>query len=326
MRQPDAAPPAPPAPVAAVGATVRLGNARTEQAVVGGTIRLATAAAVPPGMWYGASLPVAADTVAVYVPLRAIVKGWSGTTSDGWKKVEESWADDGTSRNLVEFRTERTWFATAKTSGPRLHVRIGAQSYADEGRTRRGFRYRVGANPPMQVLDAWWQQGRERLSHPVPFIQLMAPPRVARISDIDEPIRDMSLRDAERWAAESAIPGIFTLEDTRQQRTCVGRGLLLREPGVVSSLVPFLSSDERFRVLLNNPFICRKGQWNALQSAMQEEARVLGLDMESDAVVEWWLDKQGHDGAVFERGAYPERSDRVVVAFRRGQIVRIRPQ
>ncbi|HWQ12720.1 MAG TPA: zinc ribbon domain-containing protein, partial [Roseiflexaceae bacterium] len=66
---------------------VHLPNAGTAQSVVGGTVKLPTSGAVPPGLWFAPEPPGAADAVAVYVPLRAVRGGWSGLTSHGWRRV-----------------------------------------------------------------------------------------------------------------------------------------------------------------------------------------------------------------------------------------------
>jgi hypothetical protein len=188
---------------AATGSTVRLANAPGEQSVVGGTVKLPTEHAVPPGLWFVDEPPGKADVIAIYAPLRAIVGGWSGLEGAGWRKVEQAWARDGASRELVSFEVEREWFAApGRGQNARLCVRIAASSFAEEGRTRRGFRYRIGADPPMEILDAWWvgATARARLDWPVPEIQIMAPPRVRRVSDYNETIARMNAREANSWA------------------------------------------------------------------------------------------------------------------------------
>jgi hypothetical protein len=55
-------------------------------------------------------------------------------------------------------------------------------------------------------------------------------------------------------------------------------------------------------------------------------ARGLGLDLETDLVVEWWLDRQGHDGVVIEDAQPLYEHRRVVIAFRRSQIARCQPE
>ncbi len=149
LREEDAA------PSAATGPTVRLANVRTGQVVVGGTVKLPSSGAVPPGLWFAPELPGPDAIVAIYAPLRAVVGGWSGLIDHGWKKCSQEWAADGTSRALVRFTVERVWFAVPGAAhNMRLQVQIGAMAHAGEGRTRRGFRYRIGADPPMDVVTA----------------------------------------------------------------------------------------------------------------------------------------------------------------------------
>ncbi len=311
----------------ATGITVHLPNARGAQSVVGGTVKLPTAGAAPPGLWFLEELPGLDDTIAIYAPLRAIVGGWSATTSDGWHKRSQAWAQDGTSRSLVRFEVEREWFAApGAAKNNRLRVRIGAASYADEGRTRRGFRYRIAADPPMEVLEACWIDGNRRAHRdiPVPQIQIMAPPRIRRISDYDEPIQLMHVREAEIWAAEGVVRGVYRLPNAIQQRTLVGRGIpLLEVPGgaLFSRLTGTLYQLHRVRMM--NPLICKPGAWQMLLTRITTEARGLGLDMEADSMIEWWLDRQGYDAAIFERGAHSYGGGRAVIAFRRSQIVAI---
>lgn len=327
---PDAAAPETAAAFApATGPTVRLPNARGEQSVVGGTVRLPSSGAIPPGLWFAPEPPGADDIVALYVPLRAVVGGWSATTSDGWRKLGQAWANDGTSRDLVRFEATREWFAAAGCAEDlRLRVRLCASSFAEEGRTRRGFRYRIGTDPPMEVVDAWWVRpdSNRRFDLPVPQIQLMAPPRVRRVSDYAEPIRQLNGREAELWAAAGQVRGLFRMPDASQQRTLVGRGIPLFEVPD-NAVLRFLTGQNAplHRVQLLNPLVCVAGDWEPLAERIQRNARDLGLDLETDAVIEWWLDRQGYDGALFERGAHPHGGGRMVVAFRRTQIAQILP-
>lgn len=312
---------------AAVGPTVRLPNARGEQSVVGGTVKLPTSGAVPPGLWLLPNVPGPSDVVAIYAPLHAVVGGWSATTSDGWRKLGQAWAADGTSRELVRFEVEREWFAALGCAEDmRLRVRIGASSFADEGRTRRGFRYRIGADPPMEVIDAYWTDARprQRRDLPVPEIQIMAPPRVRRVSDYGETILRLNAREAESWSKASAVHGVFRMPEPAQQRTPAGRGIPLFEVPGGTALTALTGMLYRLhRVQMRHPLIVGAGAWVGLRQRIQAEARGLGLDMETDAVIEWWLDRQGHDGAVFERGAHAFAQGRTVVAFRRSQIAEI---
>lgn len=326
VRTPAAEPPEPPQETpAATGPTVRLANARGEQSVVGGTVRLPSSGATPPGLWFAPKLPAEADIIAIYAPMRAVVGGWSGAIGDGWRKTGQAWAGDATSRERVSFVIEREWFAApGGANAMRLRVQIRATSLADEGRTRRGFRYRIGADPPMEVAATWWidSDRQPRLELPVPQIQIMAPPRVRRVSDYIESIGRMNDREAAIWSGAGVVTGLFRLPNTAQQRTPVGRGLpLLEHGGMLQALTR--RTRRLYRVQIHRPLICRAGDWEQLHPRIQADARGLGLDMETDAVVEWWLDRQGYDGAIFERGAHNAGRQRMVVAFRRAQIVEV---
>lgn len=311
---------------AATGPTVRLANARTEQAVIGGTVKLPSSGAVPPGLWFASELPSPDDVVAVYAPLRAIVGGWSGLIEHGWKKCGQEWAADGTSRTLVRFLVERAWFAApgaARTM--RLMVQIGAVAHADEGRTRRGFRYRIGADPPMDVAAAWWIEGNApRFDLPVPQIQIMAPPRVVRVSDVRETVRRMNAREAETWARQGEVHGLFRMPNSAQQRTPVGRGIPLLEVSPLGAWLRLGGAVGRlYRVQLFRPLVCDAVAWKRLRQRIVQEAMDLGLDMNTDAIIEWWLDREGYDGALFERNAHRYGGGRAVIAFRRSQIALI---
>lgn len=313
---------------AVTGPTVQLSNARVAQAVVGGTIKLPSSGAVPPGLWFHPEPPGPETVVAIYAPLRAVVGGWSGAVGDGWQKYDQEWADDGTSRAVVSFAVERIWFAAHGCAQDlRLHIRLRATSLAAEGRTRRGFRYRIGADPPMEVAAAWWGDatGQPQPDFPTPQIQIMAPPRVRRVSDYPETIGQMSAREAELWAQRGVVHGLFRMPNTFQQRTAVGRGLPLfavKGGAVRQRLAGVLH--RVYRVQLHKPLICHKGDWEKLQPGIQQEARGLGLDIETDAVIEWWLDRQGYDSVLFEPQAHPFGRRQMVIAFRRSQIVLVR--
>jgi hypothetical protein len=305
----------------ATGPTVRLANAASEQAVVGGTIKLPTDGAIPPGLWFAPEPPGAERVLAVYVPLRAVVNGWSGRVEDGWEKVDQHWADDGSSRDLVRFEIRREWFAApGAAENLRLQVLIGASSYAEEGRTRRGFRYRNLHDPPMQVLEAYWT--RDHLAQRailVPQIQLMAPPRVARVSDLPESIRQMNPREADVWVRGGSVTGLFRLPNATQLRTPVGRGLVLHEiPPASRFFANLMGRRERiYRVRMQKPLIVVRGQWDSLVERISSEAALLGLDLGSDAMIEWWLEREGYDGALFEERAHEYGNGRVAIAFRR---------
>ena len=114
------------------------------------------------------------------------------------------------------------------------------------------------------------------------------------------------------------------MPDGTQQRTPAGRGIPLFELTTADALLRLAGRLDRvYRVQLRAPLVCQPGVWERLQPRIQSDARSLGLDMLSDAVVEWWLDRQGHDGVVFEQGAHPNGRGRMVVAFRRAQIAEI---
>lgn len=310
--------------IASTGPTVRLGNARGEQTVVGGTVKLATSSAIPPGLWLLPKVPGPSDVIAIYAPLRAIVGGWSATTGDGWRKLGQAWAGGATSQDLVRFEITREWFAAPGCAeDARLCVRIGASAYADEGHTRRGFHYRAGADPPMEVIEAWWIDGktRRRRGLPAPEVQIMAPPRALRVSDYPETIAQLSAREAELWSKAGAVQGVFRLDDARQQRTLAGRGILLLEVPGGTALMPLTGLLYRLHaVRIQHPLVVRAREWAKLEQRIQADAAALGLDLGTDAMVEWWLDRQGHDGVVLERGAHLGRT---VVAFRRSQIAEI---
>jgi len=322
----DAPPSSQPDHPAATGPTVRLANARTEQSVVGGTVKLPSSGAVPPGLWFAPELPGPDDIVAIYAPLRAVVGGWSGLIENGWEKLGQAWAGDGTSRDLVRFAVERVWFAAPDAAqGMKLHVRITAAAHADEGRTRRGFRYRIGADPPMEVAASWWSEGdAPRYDLAVPQIQIMAPPRIRRVSDYPEQVQRMVAREAETWAQQGEVRGLFRMPNPAQQRTIAGRGIPLIEVSAIGALLRLGGAVQRlYRVLMHRPLVCRSGDWPKLKRRMAHDAAGLGLDMRADAMIEWWLDREGYDGVVLERGAHRYGGGRAVIAFRRSQIALI---
>ncbi|HEU5086691.1 MAG TPA: zinc ribbon domain-containing protein [Roseiflexaceae bacterium] len=314
-------------PAAAGTATVRLANARVAQSVIGGTIKLPNSGAFPPGIWPHEPLPGEGDVVAVYAPLRAVVKGWSGLVSLGWKQVDRSIPEHAEAGTLYRFECVRDWFgAPGAARGLHLRVRIRALAEAEPGRTRQGFRYRTYHDAPMEVAEAWWHDphsGR-RQDFPVPEIQIMAPPRVARVSDADEQIQIAPRADALAWAREGKFADILHLPRNVQQRTPVGRGLVL---GVAGSADLFRrlfgSMRDAYVMQVFQPLVINLQAWPRLQQQIQSEAAALGLDMDSDAVVEWGLDRRGHDCVLFE-GAYRRYNyERVLIAFRRSQIARV---
>ena len=94
------------------------------------------------------------DVVAIYPPLRAVVGGWSGLVGKGWRAGAEGATADGT-RMTFRFETSREWFpAPGCGEDLRLHVNMLAQAEADEGRTRRGFRYRAHHDPRLRTHPA----------------------------------------------------------------------------------------------------------------------------------------------------------------------------
>ncbi|GAB4196087.1 MAG: zinc ribbon domain-containing protein [Roseiflexaceae bacterium] len=313
--------------VPAVGTpTVRLGNARVPQAVLGGTIRLPTAGAIPPGLWFLEQPPATDDVVAVYVPLRAVVGGWSGLLGGDWQQGEGEYGSEG-GRAVFVFEAQRPWFPAPGCGGNLLlQVKIRAQAEADIGRSRRGFRYRSHYDPPMEVADAWWTDagGSKQSGVPLPRIQLMAPPRVARVSDYDEAIRILPAEQAVAAAREGQLHDRCHLLSERQERTPAGRGLVLGIPGGLP-LLRWLFNDQRqgYHVRLANPLVCSWAEWRALQPTIQAEARGYGLDMDSDAVVEWWLDRKEYDGLVLDGVKERYNYQRVAIAFRRSQVVKI---
>lgn len=324
LRVTDESEPAIPAP--ATGVTVRLSNATVEQSVLGGTIKLASAEAIPPGMWTIDSPPQADDIVAVYVPLRAIVEGWSGLIDTGWVLSEQLPPLEGTTTPRFRFEATCTWFpAPGFGQGLRLQVLVRAEAEAQEGRTRRGFRYRSQYDPPMQVQGAWWiNEQNQRLDRPVPRIQLMAPPRIIRISDVPETIRALPVTEAQTWAKIGKIHESLYLLHERQQRTPAGRGLILgiAQRGLLEWLLNKVGGS--YYVQLKNPLICTQRDWQRIKRQIGKQAAELGMGMGTDATIEWWLDHQGYDGMVID-GVDPNRYQgykKIVIAFRRSQIVR----
>lgn len=321
-----------PAPASATkgpaGATVRLGNARVEQSVIGGTVQLPSSGAVPPGIWVRDEPPGPADVVAIYPPLRAVKGGWSGQTGRGWRRVERAAAG---SRMIFRFEADVEWFpAPGCGGGRRLAVRVAASSQAVEGKERRGFRYGLRRDGPMQVIAANWLDGA---GGPLPQIQIMAPPRVPRVSDFDEEVATMPDREAALWAVGTLTPGLHRLRLDglpAQEHTPVGRGISLiplpegeRAPSWWQRLTGGLG-EVRYRVRLERPFVCALAEWEQRLPRVRDEARQLGLDLDPAQAAEWWLDRYGHDGVIFTAAAARYSAERVVIAFRRAQLVQVR--
>ncbi len=309
--------------------TVRLPNARVEQSVVGGTVKLPSSGAVPPGMWVLDEPPTAQAILAIYAPLRAVVGGWSGLSGQGWRRTERRASRGG--RVTFTFVAERVWFpAPGCGGGLQLHITIAATAEADEGRERLGFRYREGNNPPMQVIDAVWRTGAGEIvtSQPVPAIQIMAPPRIPRVSDLNEQISRLRPAESDRWLAGSVTQDWYQLlYGDAQQRTPAGRGLLLvtaevQEPRAWLQRILNLGG-ERYRARLERPFTIDLRAWPEQVTHIRREGAGLGLDLETDTVVEWWLDRYGYDSVIFTGAQERYQRDQVIVAFRRSQIARV---
>ncbi|MCG8347817.1 MAG: zinc ribbon domain-containing protein [Chloroflexales bacterium] len=226
---PDDTPPR--AGAAAKVVTVKLSKARVEQSVVGGTVRLPSSGAVPPGLWFAPTPPGETDVIAMYAPLRAVVGGWSGLRGADWCKIGEASCKD-TGENAVFFEAKREWFAAQGCARDlRLPINIRAESYTEADRTCLGFRYRIGTDAPMHVTIARWIDTADRQCHDVaiPQIQIMAPPRFKRISDYSEAIQRMNNNDAATWSREGVVHGLYRIDNLSQQRTPAGRGITPHE-------------------------------------------------------------------------------------------------
>jgi hypothetical protein len=178
----------------------------------------------------------------------------------------------------------------------------------------------------MEVLKAYWSRdGSAQRQLPVPQIQLMAPPRVARVSDLPERIAQMDAREADTFARGGSVTGLFRLPNATQLRTPVGRGLVLHEiPPASRFFANLMGRRERiYRVQIKQPLFVKRDQWPQLVERITTDAALLGLDLGSDATIEWWLEREGYDGALFEERAHEYGSGRVAIAFRRAQIVEV---
>lgn len=322
-----------PAIPASTGPTVRLANARVEQEVIGGTMLLPALGAVPPGLWDHDAPPGPDDVAAIYPPLRAVARGWSGLVGRGWKAAGSAAEGDTT---VFLFRAQVEWFpAEGCGAGLRLSCEVEASSHTNiEGRERRGFRFGLRRDGPMRVAAAGWRDGDDApVLLPLPQIQIMAPPRVPRMADIPEEPAVLGAREAALWAEGSAAHGAYRLHlpALQQEHTPAGRG---------ATLIPLAERDAagrpwwqrllggptlpRYRARVERPLQCELADWPGVLGRMREEARALGLDLEPALAAEWWLDRHGHDGVIFRgaRGRY--RADVAVIVFRRGQLAQIR--
>ncbi|MFV9504080.1 MAG: zinc ribbon domain-containing protein [Oscillochloridaceae bacterium umkhey_bin13] len=337
--EPVAATPTPLAPVPAPAPaarkasppTVQLPNARVAQQVIGGTVKLPTTGAVPPGLWIGDEPPGPSDVVAIYPPLRPIRDGWSGLIGRGW---QADGSEQRAERTIFMFRAEVPWFpADGCGRGLRLITQVVASSYAFEGKERRGFRFGVLRNGPMRIVRAVWYDGNHAVpDQPLPEIQLMAPPRVPRVSDLDEAPRLLDARTAANWAEGSLATGAYRLHRDQlvQEHTPVGRGITLvplREaqaggrpwwgrllPGVMPT---------RYRAQVTRLFTCELKDWKKQLKAIRREAASLGLDLEPALAAEWWLDRQGYDGVRFTGARAKYEAEQVLIVFRRAQLAQI---
>ena len=162
----------------------------------------------------------------------------------------------------------------------------------------------------------------------------MAPPRVPRFSDYDEQVAQMAEAEAERWARGDQASGIYHASGQiplAQEQTPAGRGIALTPVGMIESqlrgIIPQgivnFGAGERYRVRLERPYICDLAAWGRQIKQIRAEARDLGMAMEAEPAAEWWLDRNGYDGVVFTKAQARYRAERVVIAFRRAQLVRV---
>lgn len=320
-------------PAAATGPTLRLPNAGVAQQVIGGTVKLPSTGAVPPGLWVLDTPPGPDAIVAIYPPLRAVRGGWSGLIGRGWRFTGSE--ADGP-KMVFHFVAPVTWFpADGCGAGLSLAVEVAASSRAWEGKERRGFRFGLRRDGPMRVVTALWRDrdGAPLADRPLPQIQIMAPPRVPRVADLDEEPAQLDAREAALWAQGSHAQGAYRLyrDQLMQEHTPVGRGITLvplregREGGrswLGRVLSPMLTA--RYRARVERPLTCPLREWPARLKAIRAEASGLGLDLEPAQAAEWWLDRHGHDGVFFTAAQARYGVERVVIVFRKGQLARIR--
>jgi hypothetical protein len=320
-------------PPGVTGPTVRLPNARVEQQVIGGTVRLPASGAVPPGLWVRDEPPGPQDVVAIYPPLRPVRGGWSGLIGRGWRPAG---SEAHGQQMLFHFQARVEWFpADGCGAGLRLVAEVAASSSAWEGKERRGFRFGLRRDGPMQIATAAWldQAGHTLADRPLPQIQIMAPPRVPRVADLDDAPELLAAPEAALWAQGSQAIGAYRLyrDQVMQEHTPAGRGITLvplregREEGRPwwGRLLPG-ALPPRYRARVERPLSCELDAWDGRLRAIRAEARGLGLDLEPALAAEWWLDRQGHDGVIFTAAQARYGAERVVIVFRRGQLAQIR--
>lgn len=326
--------------------TVQLPNARVAQAVIGGTVRLPTDGAVPPGLWVRDEPPGPEDVVALYPPLRPLAEGWSGLIGRGWSAYDRTLQSDG--NVAYRFVADAAWFpAPGCGGGRRLRARLLALELSKQLATRQGFRYRLGTDPPLELLEAnWYDEADQPLGAlPLPQIQLMAPPRVPRFSDFAEDVvEELTPPEAERWAAGTLAPGLYRLggDAPAQMQTPAGRGLILRpalpaSPPPPSGLTTLLARvfkqaapeapprQELYQARTERPYRSTLRQWRAQLRQVRKEAQSLGLDLTPELVAEWWLDRQGHDALWLSETETRYGTPEVLIVFRRAQIARVIP-
>jgi hypothetical protein len=188
----------------------------------------------------------------------------------------------------------------------------------------------------MSLIEAAWvgPGGEPRPDLPAPQIQIMAPPRVPRVSDYDEHVDSMTAAEAEQWARGSQAPGVYRLNDMiipSQEQTPAGRGIVLTPVGLLESqlrgLIPQglinFGAGDHYRARVERPYTCDLTAWGQHLKKIRAEARNLGMAMENEPAAEWWLDRNGYDGVIFTRAQARYHADRALIVFRRAQLVRI---
>jgi hypothetical protein len=297
-------------------------------AFLGGTVKLPSTGAFAPGLWWQEQPPGPRDTVQIYMPLRAIVGGWSGLEDHGWYRLADPPALEAGKRRF-HFAAEREWFPAAGFGGGlRLRVKVRAESEASDGRRRQGFRYQIGHDAPMEVIDAYWVDAHGRpVERPVPEVQLMAPPRVLRVSDYPkEEFLRLPREQADAWAGEGVFPQPLQIFNRNQAQTPVGRGIVLAPAPAPNFFERTFRRNEYearlreyvCRVQIHNPLQLTWKAWLELRPRIEDEARNVGLDLGTSAMVEWWFERQGYDSAIL--APYPEFHGPGVIAFRRAQV------